>query len=101
MEFEPDEIVHVKSLRKARVLRGIVAYQEQGGDVVLECLMAVPITGIKRIPRAEEAIRCSFCGKARHEVARMIAGLEVYICGECVGTCNEILADDAEAKAKE
>jgi predicted SprT family Zn-dependent metalloprotease len=36
--------------------------------------------------------RCSFCGKERAEVRRMIAGPnQVYICSECVALCNEII----------
>lgn len=38
--------------------------------------------------------RCSFCGKQQDEVQRLIAGPGgVYICNECVGLCNEILAE--------
>ena len=34
---------------------------------------------------------CSFCGKAQHEVARLIAGPSVAICSECIELCNGIL----------
>ncbi|MEN8190522.1 MAG: ATP-dependent Clp protease ATP-binding subunit ClpX [Thermodesulfobacteriota bacterium] len=37
---------------------------------------------------------CSFCGKAQDEVAKLIAGPEVYICDECIELCNEIVRDD-------
>src|SRR5262245_58192632 len=36
---------------------------------------------------------CSFCGKSQHEVRALIAGPSVYICDECVGLCNEVIAD--------
>ena len=39
-------------------------------------------------------VRCSFCGKEPREVKKLIAGLKVHICDECVGLCNEILAED-------
>ncbi|MBQ9412790.1 MAG: ATP-dependent Clp protease ATP-binding subunit ClpX [Oscillospiraceae bacterium] len=49
-----------------------------------------------------KAIRCSFCGKAQHEVVRMIAGNGAYICDSCVRLCmgmvtggEEPLFDDA------
>ena len=42
---------------------------------------------------------CSFCGKSRDEVRKLIAGPTVYICDECVNLCN-IIAEDWE-KAKE
>ena len=34
---------------------------------------------------------CSFCGKARDEVQKLIAGPYVYICNECVTIAREIL----------
>lgn len=36
---------------------------------------------------------CSFCGKPRAGSLRLVAGPGVYICAECIGLCNEILAD--------
>lgn len=42
-----------------------------------------------------EEIRCSFCGKSRDEVNKLIAGQGVYICDECVKICDEILAESA------
>lgn len=35
-------------------------------------------------------VQCSFCGKAREEVQRLIHGPRVQICDECVGLCGEI-----------
>lgn len=37
---------------------------------------------------------CSFCGKGRKEIRRLIAGPNVYICDECVALCNEIVSED-------
>ncbi len=34
---------------------------------------------------------CSFCGKRQHEVLRMIAGVDAFICDECIMMCNEII----------
>ena len=41
-------------------------------------------------------LRCSFCGKSQNEVQKLIAGPQVYICNECIDTCNEIIADDQQ-----
>ena len=35
--------------------------------------------------------KCSFCGKGRNEVKKLIAGPTVFICDQCVGQCNEIM----------
>jgi ATP-dependent Clp protease ATP-binding subunit ClpX len=45
---------------------------------------------------ADNELRCSFCNKSQREVKKLIAGPSVYICNECVETCNEILAEDIE-----
>jgi ATP-dependent Clp protease ATP-binding subunit ClpX len=39
--------------------------------------------------RSETA--CSFCGKAQHQVKKLIAGPGVYICNECVDLCQTLL----------
>lgn len=44
---------------------------------------------------AKQRVRCSFCAKPGSEVEKVIAGPGVYICNECVGLCNEILAGEA------
>ena len=41
-------------------------------------------------------LRCSFCGKNRDEVKKLIAGPTVYICDECVDLCNDIIAEEWE-----
>ncbi len=40
---------------------------------------------------------CSFCGKSQDEVAKLIAGPEVYICDECVELCTEIVQESGES----
>ncbi len=40
--------------------------------------------------------RCSFCGKSRNEVRKIIAGPTVFICNECVDLCNDIISEEWE-----
>src|SRR5512139_44346 len=42
------------------------------------------------------SLTCSFCGKAQKEVKKLIAGPTVYICDECIGLCNDIIAEEIE-----
>ena len=42
----------------------------------------------------EQPIRCSFCGKRECQTQRLIAGHGVYICGDCVQACSELLRDE-------
>ncbi len=46
--------------------------------------------------KSDRHLRCSFCGKSRDEVRKLIAGPTVYICDECVNLCNDIIAEDWE-----
>ncbi len=42
-----------------------------------------------------DAYSCSFCGKSQESVRRLIAGpSKIFICNECVGRCQQIIADD-------
>lgn len=44
---------------------------------------------------------CSFCGKSQHEVKKLISGpASIFICDECVGLCNEIIAGRPRSPSK-
>lgn len=47
---------------------------------------------------SHETCHCSFCGKEQSEVAKLIAGPQVYICDECIDLCNEIVKDEDAAR---
>jgi hypothetical protein len=42
----------------------------------------------------DKTLYCSFCGKSQHVVMNLIAGPNVFICDECVGLCDGIVADN-------
>jgi len=44
----------------------------------------------------QATVACSFCLKSPGAVAKMIGGPGVFICNECVGLCNDILALEGE-----
>lgn len=51
-------------------------------------------------PAAErDAGRCSFCGRAQHEVSHLIAGPNRYICGQCIAAIGTMLEGRAAAIA--
>ena len=35
---------------------------------------------------SNDRLKCSFCGKTQDQVKKLIAGPDVFICDECVGT---------------
>ena len=54
------------------------------------------------MPKHDDKLNCSFCGKTQDQVKKLIAGPEVYICDECVELCNEILDEEfLDSKEKE
>jgi ATP-dependent Clp protease ATP-binding subunit ClpX len=55
----------------------------------------VSLLKIKARDRSEKHVRCSFCGKSKDRVDKLISGPGVYICNECVALCNKILAEEA------
>ncbi len=54
-----------------------------------------------RQAKSDANLRCSFCGKSRDQVRKLIAGPTVYICDECVGLCNEIISEDWQETREE
>src|SRR2546426_8631393 len=51
-----------------------------------------------RIEPQMEEFHCSFCGKQRREVRKLISGPRVFICDECVALCNDIIAKEEAAE---
>ena len=50
------------------------------------------MTGKKK--NKKDTLHCNFCGKSQHEVKRLIAGPDVYICDECISLCSDIIQED-------
>ncbi len=56
--------------------------------------------GKDKSQRNKELLLCSFCRKSQHDVRKLIAGPQVYICDECVSLCNEIIRDELKVETK-
>ena len=41
---------------------------------------------------------CSFCAKAQTDVVKLIAGLGVFICDECVARCVPLMAEEPSTR---
>ncbi|MBV1776108.1 ATP-dependent Clp protease ATP-binding subunit ClpX [Burkholderiaceae bacterium DAT-1] len=48
---------------------------------------------------SDKLLYCSFCGKSQHEVRKLIAGPQVFICDECIDLCNDIIRDELQSGA--
>jgi len=44
----------------------------------------------------DKSLNCSFCGKSRDDVEKLIAGPGVYICDECIRTGFDIIDNDQD-----
>src|SRR5512133_1868591 len=66
------------------------------------------MNGVRHLPPRPEActlekresLSCSFCGKSQKDVKKLIAGPTVYICDECIGLCNDIIAEEIAGDEK-
>jgi ATP-dependent protease Clp ATPase subunit len=38
-------------------------------------------------------LRCSFCKKTENQVAKLVAGPDVYICDECVAAARRLMRE--------
>ena len=47
----------------------------------------------RRLQLDRPLISCSFCGRGEAEVHRLIVGVKVCICDECVRRCSNVLAE--------
>ncbi|GAA2960027.1 ATP-dependent Clp protease ATP-binding subunit ClpX [Streptomyces enissocaesilis] len=53
-----------------------------------------------RIGDSGDLLKCTFCGKSQKQVTKLIAGPGgICICDECVGLCNELIAEDPDGPA--
>ena len=43
---------------------------------------------------------CSFCGKSQHEVRKLIAGPQVFICDECIELCMDIIREESKSSTR-
>src|SRR5262249_12525076 len=43
---------------------------------------------------SKNTLYCSFCGKSQHEARKLIGGPTVFICGECVELCMDIIREE-------
>ena len=62
------------------------------GDLPAQALLDDEDVTAEKKPPDEQ--HCSFCGKLKTDVAKLVTGPTVYICNECVALCEDILAEE-------
>ena len=79
-------------LRESSVTpRGIVAERSIVCRGCLGTLSMIVSTAGHQGPAPQAVLYCSFCGKAQHEVNKLVAGPAVFICDECIDLCSDII----------
>jgi len=64
-------------------------------DITRERIKEIEERAIEKIRKRKEyeKPRCSFCGKGKDEVEKLISSTinDTYICGECIKTCTDFI----------
>jgi hypothetical protein len=76
-------VARILGVRDWNVLSAKIAAEEAKAPVVTEAEGKSP---------SPSTCFCSFCGKSQHEVDKLIAGPDVFICDKCVGLCEDVLS---------
>jgi ClpX C4-type zinc finger protein len=64
------------------------------GSAWAELDRRAPVPATAGATSSPKAVYCSFCFKSQHAVKKLISGFgNIFICDECVGLCNDIIAD--------
>ena len=46
----------------------------------------------------QDTLTCSFCRKTQHDVEKLIAGPDVYICDGCIAACQELIVAERDRR---
>jgi hypothetical protein len=54
--------------------------------------LEIELRGKEAVVPSPKGTFCSFCGREKLEVNRLIAGPSVFICDKCIATCNDLMS---------
>lgn len=75
------------------VVRLMIEYKELTGQnlVIPE---GIDLESEAKSDSSDDVLSCSFCFKGQHDVIKLIAGPDVFICGECAAVCIGITCEE-------
>jgi ClpX C4-type zinc finger len=91
---------HQKQIRKLIAGPGVYICNEciEKADQVIATgeATATPLSTMTSVGDDSDAapVKCSFCGKRRHQASGMAAAARVAICTECLALCDEIITEE-------
>lgn len=92
------DITHSTALELIAKALGFKDWQVLAARIEAAHSAARPIDPPPAPAAPPSTLYCSFCGKTQHEVAKLIAGPDVFICDECVALCDDIVTDQSPEK---
>ncbi len=90
----------VRGALDARGMRLGTASRRANLDRVAAAKRDTASKGERSMTRGRKGYRCSFCGKSKDHVQRLIAGPGVYICDECIALCDGILQEEGQQRER-
>lgn len=75
--------------------RGDIPLASTGEFAVMTPAMATELLeagATKPAASSAAGVRCTWCGKARAEIKKLLSSGAAHICNECVGLCADIMA---------
>ncbi len=89
---------HQKQVRKLIAGPGVCVCNEcvEKADRVIATgeVAATPLSAMKPLGEQPANVKCSFCGKRRHQVSGLATAAGGVICTECLALCDEIITDE-------
>ena len=63
----------------------------RGAEKTKHTTVQLKVIGDELAPNAANFLKCSFCGKSKEQVKKLVAGSNVYICDGCVRHCDGLI----------
>jgi len=74
--------------------RGCSSHAKHLGQELLSEWKCIAARKVARPEKPADETHCSFCGKVKSVVDRLVAGPTVYICNECIELCEDVIAEE-------
>jgi hypothetical protein len=97
-----DELAGFVSVIVSQVLDILINFKSTGGNRDVLAKQATELKESLSPVIKSGSIKnehCAFCGKIQSEVEKIVMGLNVGICNECIELCNKIVLEEREIDA--
>jgi hypothetical protein len=88
------DITHSNALELVAKALGFRDWQVLAARIEADLAETAPTQPSAPSSSTPSVLHCSFCTKSQYEVAKLIAGPDVFICDECVDLCVDIVTGE-------